>query len=363
MYIYILVIIMFIFMYISSEIAVRSICRIDSKNNKFGVESIYLLGSFLILFLISALRGDFTSDYNSYIHLFKVYNSMSLNEILNIGLNQEIGYIILNKLISIFTKNSLYIIIVTTFITLYCFYNQIIKDSPYKWISILLFITIGPYYTSFNLIRQILAVGIVFMGSRYIYQKNIIKYVSVIILASLFHRSSLVMIPFYFILNSELSIKKLLYIIVSGIVFILFSDMIISIIQLVAYNSYEKGSYGMSGLKYTNAIMPVSILIFTLFHYKKLDAKDIKINVWINGIIFYTFFTILGLKVQMLQRIAEFFAPYALLMIPKIIYNIRDVKLKLIYIFLLVIICISYNYIVLSGTGYDPFYFIIDSNI
>lgn len=325
----------------------------SNRNNQ-----IFLIVIGFILIFIAGFRGDFTADYNNYVNLFNYYNKFNFNQIFSVHFGQEIGYIILNKLIGIFTNNSLYIILITSTLTIYLFLKEFKRYSVNLWMSVLLFVTIGAYYTSFNLIRQILAVAIIFSGSKYIYEKKFIKYSIYILIASLFHKTALIMIIFYFILNYKFNIKKLIIILISLIFCMNYLDKIILFIQKYFYSYYTEGKYGMTGFNYKNVILPISILIFVLIHYYKLDLNNNKTNIWINAIVFFAFFSLLGLKIQMVQRVADFFGPYALLIIPLIISKIKNKEIRIMYIFFMVVLTIFYNVIFLYGSGYNPYHFI-----
>src|SRR5690625_6863286 len=93
---------------------------------------------------------------------------------------------------------------------LICFYYQLNKYSVSVWLSVLMFVTAGSFYASFNISRQIVAVAIIFMGSSFLYNRKMIKYFLVVIFASFFHITSLIMVPFYFILNFRINLRNLL---------------------------------------------------------------------------------------------------------------------------------------------------------
>ncbi|WP_161568719.1 EpsG family protein [Exiguobacterium sp. SH1S21] len=347
----ILIILAFLFEIINSNVKLKT-------NRKSLPNHFFIIPSFLLLFIVSAFRGDFTTDYKNYSMLFHSYNRYSFTEVFQANFYQENGYIFLNKLIGLFTSNDFYLLIFITFIILYGFFHQFSKYSAYIWLSVLMFTTIGAYYTSFNTMRHILAVAIVFFGSKFLYERNLFKYCIVIIIASLFHRSALIMIVFYFILNFKFNIKNLTIILLGSIATMLSLNTILEFIQRTSYSVYTPDAYGMTGLSFTNAVLPIAILIFSLFYHKKIDLNNTIQKIWINAVVFYTVFSVLGLKVQMIQRIAEYFAPYALLLIPLIFSKMKNDELKVIYMMVFIFVLVLYNYIVLSGTGYDPYYFI-----
>jgi len=327
-----------------------------NMNNENKTTTVFLLITFLVLLLISGFRGGFTSDYKNYSNLFHYFNSFSWSEFFNQSFYEEPGFIVLNKIIGSITNNEVYFFLITSFIILALFFREFRRDSMHIWISILLFINIGAFYTSFNILRQIIAVSIIFAGSRYLYNRQFIKYVIIIFIASLFHQTSWLILPFYFLLNLKFNIKNAILTITLSLFTILFLDSLIDII-LRFISKYSGYAYGMTGLNITSAVVPVMILIFVLIHHKLIRPDSIKQRIWINASFYYAFFSILGLKVQMLQRFAEFFNPFILLIIPLIIYKILNKNLRVIYIIIITFLLIGYNLIVLSGTGYDPYYF------
>jgi len=318
--------------------------------------NIYLTFVGSLLVIIAGFRGDFTSDYNGYINLFNFYNTFSFKEIFQNLFGQEIGFVLVNRIIGIFSKNGIYLMFITSFIIVLLFFREFKKYSSYIWFSVLMFVTVGSYYTSFNTIRQIMAASIIFSGSKYLYEKKLNKYILVILLATLFHKTSLIMIPFYFVLNFKFNRNKLVVAVITLLITMISLDKIIEIVQKYIYQFYTFNKYGMCGYSYKNVVLPLGIMIFVIYHYKKIDINNGKNNIWINAVIFYAFFSILGLKVQLIQRLSEFFAPYALLLVPLIISKINDKSLRVIYIIAAVIIMICYNFLIFKDTGYNPYY-------
>lgn len=326
------------------------------------VNNVYLFFSGVVLVGFSGFRGDFTSDYKNFAYLFYFYNQFSLDQIFNYQFGQEIGYVLLNRFIGIFTDTSVSLMLVVAFITIVLYFKEIKKNSVYVWLSVLLFVAIGQYYLSFNLMRQILAVAIIFAGSDYLYSKKMIKYFILVVIASLFHQTALIMVPFYFILNFKFNIKRLLIGLFLLLLTVIYIDNVLFVIQKFVFAYYDESAFGMAGFGYRNVVLPVGILIFVLLHKSILDVKnDNKVNIWLNSIVIYTFFSVLGLRVQMIERIAHFFAPYVLLIIPLIVFKQNNKHLRVIYIYSIVVISIAYNYLVLQGSGFDPFYFIWDA--
>lgn len=329
-----------------------------SKINKKLPNYFYIIPSFIILFILSTFRGDFTTDYKNYTELFNLYNRYSFSELLTSGFQNEIGFIYLNKIIGLFTDDVIYFFAIMSFVILFGFFHHFKKYSVNLWLSVLMFATVGSYYASFNITRHIFAVAIVFIGSKYLYERKFFKWVLVVLLAALFHKTAIIMIPFYFILNFRIKFKNWVIIVIGSAIVILFFDNIVDFAQQYFYEQYTDDSYGMWGQAVTNIVLPVAFLIFSLFNINKLDPKNNMHRIWFNAGIFYAFFNILALQVQMVERLGRFFAPYSLLLIPFFFSKMKNKNLRFIYTMGLIVMLILYNYIILSDSVFDPYYFI-----
>lgn len=113
----------------------------------------------------------------------------------------------------------------------------------------------------------------------------------VILIASLFHKTSFIMVPFFFILNYKFSFKKVLLTLSFLLLSTIYIDKLLSIIQNYFYTHYIEGSYGMVGFSYKNIVLPLTMLFIMLLNLSNIDYKNNrKVNIWTNSVIFYVFF-------------------------------------------------------------------------
>src|SRR5699024_9352770 len=329
--------------------------------NKSLPNYICIVPSFIAVFFVSAFRGDFMTDYVNYRNLFNNLASFSFTELFNYDYNIEFGYIIFNGIIQIFTDDPLYLFIITTLIILICFYHQFSHYSTNLWLSVLMFVTVGSYYASFNITRQILVVAILFAGSKYLYERKLFKYLLVVLLAFTFHKSALIMVPFYFILNFRINPRNLFLFFSISTILVFFFDCFLDIVQNFVYDNYTENAYGMTGQAAAKTVLPVAFFIFSLLNVKKLDSNNAMHRIWFNAIFFYALFNILALQVEMVERIGRYFAPYALLLIPFLFSKMQNKYLRFIYMMVLVFMLILYNFVILNDSSFDPYYFMWDN--
>ncbi len=70
-------------------------------------------------------------------------------------------------------------------------------------LSVFLFLGTYHYYASFNGIRQYMVAAVLFWAVRYVISGSWKRYMSIVLLCSLFHSSALIMIPVYFLVRKK----------------------------------------------------------------------------------------------------------------------------------------------------------------
>ena len=116
------------------------------------------------------------------------------------------------------------------------------KYSTRYAVTFFLFIASTDYISwMFNGMRQFVAVTITFAAFEFILEKKYFKAILIILFASLFHQSALLMIPFIFIVQGEAWNKKTLLFIVAVIVAVAFieqfTDILDSMLQETQYEN------------------------------------------------------------------------------------------------------------------------------
>ena len=99
------------------------------------------------------------------------------------------------------------------------------KNSPNYLISISLLVIMHIYYNSYNQLRQMIAVSIIFCFAHFLVtnkKTDRIKYILVILLALLFHNSALFLFVLFFIPKEKFSPKVVIPLFLMTIIYILF---------------------------------------------------------------------------------------------------------------------------------------------
>jgi hypothetical protein len=204
---------------------------------------------------------------------------------------------------------------------------------------------------------------------RYVLEKDWIKFVFVIIIAALFHKSVLIVIPIYYI--ATFGWKKwqvAVGIIVSAICFI-FRDTMLEI-ALNLYPSYRDTIYLSGGTSITSIVrifFVIVLYVWFCYYYKKKNPDFDKSAGWYTQLRFYGQLNMIALVtvtlfsfLPVITRLAYYFSINQILLIPLIISRIEDEKLKKRLKILIGIIAVIYFIIFLygahkSGVGLLPY--------
>ena len=235
-------------------------------------------------------------------------------------------------------------------ITIVTIYFRIIKQySPYFWLGILVyFLTIFP--TSTYILRQYLAMALLFGTIPFIIERRIVPFVIVVAIAFFMHHSSVVWISFYFVYGVK--DKKTLALLLAGLISILFVvDNLFSQALDMMGDNFERYQDYVKGYKvttsYWGAMMNTVLLILYMLLFKK-KAFDEGLNrlLLIYIVVTVALSWVSVNSVGLMFRLSVYFSQISILLIPKIVSGVKDMQTKRTIALLLVLSCFLPNYIV-----------------
>ena len=110
----------------------------------------------------------------------------------------EIGYIGSNVLISFITSNRYVFILLYTLIIYFLYYFSL-KDYCINYpFAMMLFMGLMFFFT-FTYLRQMVGVGVAWFAIRYVYKKELYKFIICVLIAASFHNSAIILFPLYFL--------------------------------------------------------------------------------------------------------------------------------------------------------------------
>ncbi len=299
-----------------------------SKKFKNKTRNLLIFASFLILFLVSALRVNVGTDYLSYRDWFEDISMPSFGYV-NFLFNNLI------YIIKLFTDNSQIFFAVTSFLILAMVYIANVNNNKEYDMSLFLFVTLGFYFSTFNGIRQWIAISLFMVAYHFAIKKDFKNYALLIIIASLFHVTAILLLPFYLLVNTKLSDKtKFITIVIVIFLFKILNLESIMIFLLKEFATTYYWRYILSGVDLSQGVgSPFPILlsggmflyyvIFKNQFVNKIGSDKYEQNKYLCFII--TVFAIINTVNNLFSRFALYFIPMITTILPDF-YAIFDKK-------------------------------------
>lgn len=268
--------------------------------------------------------------------------------------DEEIGYRVLNLIISIFTHHEQGLIIVTSILIIALHLFFLMHNSRHLPISILLFFACNHFLTSMCSLRQYIAMGIVWWFVPFMIKKNYKAAFGVTLIGFLFHKTSLVFViassVAYYLSNHWYNIGLSLGLELLSIPCI---NAIIPIFLtfLPKYGIYfaniENESLGVGKLRYIYIIIEVFILIM-IMSKAKLHSKE---NIFLGILLTLSIYIgLLGKYIPHIFRLGYFFDYTLLLLVPQILPQ-KPRNRKLVELGLLLLSAVFFSYYLFTNAA------------
>lgn len=237
--------------------------------------SLYLLYSLsIILIIISGVRSFSWPDTPQYELAFKT-EIKGLTEAFKYGAvttYSEPGFIYLSRVVKTFTNSVRIYFFLISFISSSLIAIYLKKFCVFPVIGLLVYVS--RFFISRNMmqIRAALAIAIVIFAIKFIYDRNLRKFLGVVLIATFIHFSCIIVIPLYWLCEKSLSTKKAFAMCTLGIVSILLitpivQSKVILFNNLIGMNStYIGGDESYSeGMGIKNPMIYYQMLVLYLW--------------------------------------------------------------------------------------------------
>ena len=300
---------------------INLIASLATRGVKNG-NGVYFWISVIQLTLLSGLRGlEVGTDTLSYYNIF-----IEISKIDNIGLlferREEIGYVLLNRVISLFGGNISVLLTICAFITAYGLMRFLRDNTVNLRFSTYLLITFMFFFTSMNVVRQYMATAIGLNAITCVKKKKYLKGIMFILIGALFHKLAPLYLVIYFAYCASVNKQvRIIFYVSIGICLVWGKQILIKAAEFLGYETYIQSFSPDDGIM--NIIMYSSIAIFiivAIIQNKKILSQ--------YGFDLLMFAIVLSLaifgKVHFIwaNRVAWLFSPIVLVLIPNVISSI-----------------------------------------
>jgi hypothetical protein len=267
---------------------------------------------FIILFAFASIRYMFGNDYKVY------YQNFYLAK-LGGTIYHDLFFEYLNK----FFPNFFLMIAFLSLLYIGVVYWMMRKNVPSQYMCVGLFVfVISPPLFLMNLsaLRQCIAMLLFIIGAHFCTKKNYIAYIILILIASQFHSSAIILLPFVFLINDKPFNRKYFIAFCAILGLLLTWDGFVGAIVNVLKN-FEDGKflpYATQGL--TNSVRATILSSFSMF-YVLFNLPELKGNALVYSKLYLVSPTlaVLAIRISMLTRIQMYFDIFALVALPLIL--------------------------------------------
>ena len=294
------------------------LCIFNQKYPKLNAILIFVVGVF-----ISGWRSiSFGIDNRAYAEYYEMNSHYTLAQSWSMVVGQvgkDPFYYFVGNIFSKlgFTYRGWFVFIAIVYMGGFCYIMS--KYSKNQFISMLFFVSQMYFYFSMTGLRQTLAMGICFFAIDFAYRKRIVSFITLVVLASAFHSSALILIAFYIMKHWKIGIKQWMLVVTAMFLAVFIPSVINSLVETLAWDE-NLANYAevTTGLSWGGFIIQFFVLVFWLYFVKKTILEEDK-RFWSNLLFLGLFFQTFSVNIDNIFRMSMYFGVYGAITIPNAI--------------------------------------------
>lgn len=341
--------------------ACNKIVEIKSFKYKIQYIMLFLLAITPSVF-IAARRSNVGTDYFVYEMIYNTYSSVDFIFFKKLAI--EYGYYLINYFSASIFNDFHGVLFISATLTVGIAFAAIIKNR--KFISItfaMLIFYLLLYPPMLNGIRQLIAVSIIMYGYSYIVERKLLKFILVVVVASLFHSTALLFLPFYLLVtkfNSKTYIlRRVIYFIllIAGVIFM--SVLLEAVSELSIFSKYFNVYVAGSDANLLNQIMlRLPIFIPLALFSSVLSKKNKELEFYYLLYFMEIIFIIIGTYYVWAVRLTYYIIPSQIILVPAIVRNIKNKNSRILlslYFVIWYVIYFAYVFYIKGNDGIFPY--------
>jgi transmembrane protein EpsG len=302
---------------------------------------IFALGALLSLALVGGLRSNIGDTY-FYKYAYEL-NDFTWDQVKE---KENIGFWIMQMLLKRISDDPQVLIFTAAVITNVLIVLIFLKYSRQFELSTYVYITGGLFLVSMNGLRQVLTAAVVFTATKFIISGNFFAYALIVLFASTFHESALILLPIYFLVRYKAWSRATLMLLVIAVVIVIgfdqFSSILFSSLEDTQYGHYKDFQEG--GANIIRVAVYGTPLIIAFFGREKLRAvfpeSDYIVNMALIGFVFM----IVSTQNWIFARFNIYFELYQLILVGWIVKLFSEKEERIVYLGIIVCYFLYYYY-------------------
>ena len=274
----------------------------------------------LLLLLIVALRYNVGTDYKLY---RSNYNNKYATMLSQIGKTDASIGADLVSIISrfIYDDYATWFALMAVFAIVPCGW-LISRECASPCLSTVLFIVLGCWHTSFNIVMQCASIGVLALGYRFLRDRHFLRWCIICVIASVFHITALIMIPVYFLAAPQISWKRVLFLIAVGLAIAVMYDELFALMARLSGESMSESvdsSFGANRLNIFRVLVNCAPAIMATAMLRYYDSNDRQFCLLYNMSLFNAVLNVGTMNSAYLNRFALYTIFYNVLFVPYLV--------------------------------------------
>lgn len=299
-----------------------------NKNQKISIsQKTYIIICSLALIFVMGLRSRYVGTMDTFIYSQMFDTAQNFSDLRDFLKNREVlgGALLLSEggfytyvwlVAQVFSDVQWFILITSAFIVIatarFIYKNS--DDSLISWIS---FVCLGSMTFTMNGMRQAMAMSFCLLSYRFVREKKLLRFLLIMIIAVLFHKSAIIFVFVYLMRNMKLNVQSFAFVAIGVGAFLIFAQNIAFIYDSFTGEDYATAETFESGGVVTILIYLIAI-IGMLLRYKSIQdsEKFLPLALIIVGLSLY-----LGrfISTQIYERASYYFAYFLMLCFPTVL--------------------------------------------
>lgn len=276
----------------------------------------------IVLFAVSGLRFYVGTDYSHYISGFSRYVNSTTMELL-----RQPAIILVAKITHLISDDYAIWFFAMAMITVIPVFIGIYKYSVSIALSMILYLLLGCWHFSFNIVKQSAAAAFLFLGYGALRSHNLKRWIIFCAVATLFHFSAILMIPVFYVVAVPKSKRNSAIIIGLSISILFFYDRLFILASLLKQGENTISIYSATRNNAVN-ILRIAVncapLLLCALSSQINDKTDLDYNTLFNLSLLNAGMNIGTMNSIYLNRICVYTTIYNVLFIPVIIKRISS---------------------------------------
>ncbi|MBO0472990.1 transmembrane protein EpsG [Enterococcus sp. DIV0840] len=299
------------------------------------------------LIIAPALRDKVGTDYI-------VYSNKQIPEVLQ-GIPNSVEYLYKGVIhLGNMLGNYQWIFVLTHVIIFLFILMSILRDSKNYWLSIIVLFGTGFFNYSMNIMRQSIAIAIFLFSIHYLLKRENKKYILCIIIAMLFHKTSILYFMLLVLRNTKLQWKKIA---IFSIGLIIFKEVFRSIMLMIStrFNFYDNQFGTVLDSRQVGWVFMIAngviLFLYLMINRKKVNSDRTNVYILLQFIAFAI--TLISDVVPNYERLMYMFMIAQILSVPYFykLLNSRVFKWGFLLVLVLVYSLLFYRLFIISNIG------------